>query len=227
MVPGNGIWQLLYHSDLVTHAVLLTLLVLSVVCWSIFFYKLTIWHIKSRQLKNALFQMKHAQSLEDVLHITSKFSKTMPGYFLSKGLKYLKSLLTTDEGPKENLSDREWGMLEHMISQLIDSVLHREETFVPLLGATVAAAPLLGLFGTVWGLVTAFMDISTKQAADITVVAPGIAQALSTTVAGLLVAIPALAMFYYLNLQMRKMEQQLNVLADKLLWLAQRLFPQT
>jgi len=68
------------------------------------------------------------------------------------------------------------------------------------------------------------MGISQHQSADITAIAPGIAQALTTTVAGLLVAIPASMIFNYLNMQLRTMDQELSILSDRFTWLSQRLF---
>ena len=220
----SSVWQLVRSADMMTMMVLLLLLGMSIFCWTVFLYKLILWRIKKRQLKAAISHMKNAENLEDVLYITSKFSNTLPGYFLSKALSYLKSLLMTNEGSKKTLCEREWTLLEHMMHQTHDSVLYSEERLVPLVGACAAIAPLLGLFGTVWGLMNAFIGISHQQSADITAVAPGIAQALITTVAGLLVAIPALVIFNYLNIQLRTIDQQITILSDRFVWLSQKLF---
>ena len=64
------------------------------------------------------------------------------------------------------------------------------------------------------GLIHSFMDISQKQAADISTVAPGIAEALITTLGGLLVAIPATVMYYYLKGQIHQLEERLYSMAD-------------
>ncbi len=85
---------------------------------------------------------------------------------------------------------------------------------------------MLGLFGTVWGLVHAFVSISQKQSADIATVAPGIAEALITTLAGLMVAIPALVMFVYLNTMVKDIEQKSMNLADRFILIAHRLMHQ-
>jgi biopolymer transport protein TolQ len=69
------------------------------------------------------------------------------------------------------------------------------ESSLPTLSTFVSVSPFLGLLGTVWGVMVAFLDIRTRGSAHITVVAPGISDALITTVYGLLVAIPAL-IFY-------------------------------
>ena len=62
-------------------------------------------------------------------------------------------------------------------------------------------------FGTVWGLIHAFMGIAQQKSADISAVAPGIAEALITTLGGLIIAIPALVMFNYLTSEVRKLKR--------------------
>ena len=97
MLSGVGMTQMLYHSDLMTKAVLLILFIMSVICWTIFLYKLVLWRVKKQQIRKTIAQIKNAENLEDVLHITTKFAHTLPGYFLSKNLSYLKSLLINNE----------------------------------------------------------------------------------------------------------------------------------
>ena len=111
--------------------------------------------------------------------------------------------------------------MQYHINQTVDTLVSNEESYLPLLSTSAAVAPLLGLFGTVWGLVHAFIRISEKQSADITVVAPGIAEALITTLAGLVVAIPALVMYNYLVVRVRQIEDQIVNLADKVSFIIQ------
>ena len=87
---------------------------------------------------------------------------------------------------------------------------------------SAAVAPLLGLFGTVWGLVHSFMAIGMQQSADIATVAPGIAQALVTTLVGLCVAIPAVALASYLHGQICGIEQLLYNFAQKVLFVVMK-----
>jgi len=77
------------------------------------------------------------------------------------------------------------------------------ERYLILLATAVTIAPFLGLLGTVWGIMTSFWDMSTLRSANLTVVAPGIAEALITTIAGLATAIPAVV-FY--NTLVRKID---------------------
>ena len=77
------------------------------------------------------------------------------------------------------------------------------ERYLLILSTTVTISPFLGLLGTVWGIMTSFWDMSAMHSANLTVVAPGIAEALITTIAGLATAIPAV-IFY--NMLVRKID---------------------
>lgn len=219
---SNPVWMLIAQSDLMSKFVLLILLLLSIGSWAVLFYKIIIWRLRKKQIKEAMAYLKNAKNLEDVFYAASKFSNTLPGYLLTKKLSFIKTLLLTEKGQKHELDPREWEMLQGRINQLLDAVLIQEESYLPILSISATVGPLLGLFGTVWGLVHAFIDISQKQSADIAVVAPGIAEALITTVAGLIVAIPALIMFNFLMLQLRNLEQQMSNLAGRFVWLVHK-----
>jgi biopolymer transport protein TolQ len=73
----------------------------------------------------------------------------------------------------------------------------RLERYLPFLATTASAAPFIGLFGTVWGVMTAFHGIGQQGSASLAVVAPGISEALVATAAGLGAAIPAVIGYNY------------------------------
>ncbi|MGH9776090.1 MAG: MotA/TolQ/ExbB proton channel family protein [Candidatus Acidiferrales bacterium] len=78
--------------------------------------------------------------------------------------------------------------------------VRRMEKFMPWLATTASVTPFIGLFGTVWGVMDAFAGLGDVGAASLRAVAPGIAEALITTAAGLFAAIPALIAYnHYLN----------------------------
>jgi biopolymer transport protein TolQ len=220
LFSSNPIWSLVNQSDWMSKFVLLVLLFLSVSCWAILFYKVIVWRIRKKQIKSALTFLKSAKNLDDVFYTASKFSNTLPGYLLTKKLSFLKTLLIHEKD--HVLDEREWELLQGRINQLLDTVIIKEESYLPVLSVSGQIGPLLGLFGTIWGLVHAFVDISQRQSADIAVVAPGIAEALITTLAGLIVAIPALFMFTYLSLKLRDLDQQISNLAGRFMWLVQK-----
>ena len=177
-------------------------------------------------------QMKRARTFRDLVAIGKEFREYAGGRFLVKSLAELKDLMEIDEekvvsgGEKEKskLSPRDVEYLHILLEQSLDQILAEEERYLPVLGTSAAASPLIGLFGTVWGLVHAFVDISQSKSADISVVAPGIAEALTTTLAGLIVAIPALMFFHYFSNELRKLEQSLWVMSDKFLNVVKQTF---
>jgi biopolymer transport protein TolQ len=84
-------------------------------------------------------------------------------------------------------------LLEDTIQRSIEGLRLEEDSNIAFLATSSNLAPFFGLLGTVWGIMVAFYQIGQHGSADLSVVAPGIAMALITTVAGLLVAIPASA----------------------------------
>ncbi len=221
---GNTIFGLVAQSDFMTKFVLLTLLVLSILCWSIALYKLILCTMKRRQLAQVVQNLKDVHSFSKLFTLMSQHAKTLPGYFLSESLQHVKSLLVLKKnGHQEYAQTSGIDFLQMQVSQVIDEIIIEEEEYVSVLSVSAAISPLLGLFGTVWGLVHAFISISQKQSADIVTVAPGIAEALITTVAGLLVAIPAVALFYYVSYSIKSIEQSLYVISDKVVLIARNL----
>lgn len=224
VIVQSSFWQLVSHADGMTVFVLMVLLGMSIFCWTTFLYKMLVWRAKKRQLNIVIDRMTSAQSVDDVVAIAAQYLPTVPGYFLSKVLSVVKELLVTSGVTHQPLAAKEWALFEQTAQQTHDDIMYHEERVLPLISACVTVAPLLGLLGTVWGLVNAFMGISHQQSADIAAVAPGIAQALIATVGGLLVAIPALIIYTYMSLQIQAMDQQLAALSERLRLLMQKLF---
>jgi len=86
----------------------------------------------------------------------------------------------------------------------------RLERFLPFLATTGSTAPFIGLFGTVWGIMTSFQEIGTKGAANLAVVAPGISEALIATAMGLAAAIPAVIAFNHFSNRIGNIEGEMN-----------------
>lgn len=221
---GNSLWQLVAQSDAMSAFILLLLLALSIVCWAVFLFKIITLRLKIRQLRMVHMAMVNVRSVEQLLAIATTYAGTLPGYYISKILVFLKTVLESNNGELGNgLQDHECEMVQHTIEQSVASIVEQEESYVSLLSTSAAISPLLGLLGTVWGLVHAFMNISEQQSADITTVAPGIAEALITTFAGLLVAIPALVMYNIVQRYIRSVESNLIDLADHVTFVIQRM----
>lgn len=217
---GNSLWQLVYQADIVSKFVLLILLGMSIACWAVFLGKLALLRIKNQQFKSVNKKTQTAKTVTDLIDIASSTRNTAPSYFISRNLSFLKEIVS---GINQKINPYEWELLERNIDNTIDTMISHNEEYITILSSSAAVAPLLGLFGTVWGLIHAFIRISETQIADIATIAPGIAEALITTLAGLLVAIPALIMFNYLHTKTGALEQQLVILADRITFIFQQL----
>lgn len=224
---GNSLWNLITQSDAVCKGILLLLLILSIVSWALFFYKFIILRAKKKELSNAIEQVNNVRNFEELLSLGYRLNNTIGGHFINRSLMFLKSLLESAKLQGRNgLNHEEREMVREQGYQTIDELIGQEESYMPFFSATAAAAPLIGLFGTVWGLIYAFVRISEKQSADIATVAPGIAEALITTMASLVIAIPALVMFVYLNTKIKNLDQKLVSLSDKFMLITNRLMHQ-
>ena len=84
------------------------------------------------------------------------------------------------------------------------------ESRLNLLSSIISISPMLGLLGTVTGMIKAFTNISEYGAGDAAIVADGIAEALLTTAAGLMIAIPVIVVYNYLNRRLEKMENEID-----------------
>ncbi len=95
--------------------------------------------------------------------------------------------------------------------------ISRMEKRMIVLSTTVSVSPFLGLLGTVWGIMSAFLSIGVTGSADLASVGPGIAEALITTAAGLAVAIPALIAYNFFVDNIRRMDEQLDIFSLELI----------
>lgn len=218
-LTGNALWELVKASDTISKLTLLSLLVMSIICWSVAIYKFIIFSTQRNLVKQARTILTHVSTLQNLYLVEPQLRGTLPGSLLSEIILVHTSLLQTGPG---FLSEKDLIVLENTGEHALIDTLHHQEEYLSVLSTCAAAAPLIGLFGTVWGLIHAFMRISQKQSADIATVAPGIAEALITTLAGLLVAIPALFLFHMLQSKLRSLEHDLTMVVDRSLWIIKR-----
>ncbi|MCK4499014.1 MotA/TolQ/ExbB proton channel family protein [Candidatus Babeliales bacterium] len=223
-IKEGSTWRLFAQIDWVTRLVLLALFLISICCVAIIIGKSIELAAKRKNLKDLWKRVFAVRSVQDLVMIAGRVRTTLGGTLLAhilNGAGYHIKTTPVDERP-EKLSV---GELEHLAmtsEQLVEQNVSETEQFLPILGVTAAAAPLVGLFGTIWGLIHSLVSMGQEQSADLSVVAPGIAEALFTTLAGLAVAIPALVFFHYLSNQLRKIEWKLFALSDRVLAVVRR-----
>jgi len=178
-----SVYRLIMTSSMFTKLILGSLIVLSIVSWAVMIHKYTVisrYRTEIGRFLKSLNNQANLSYIEDsAAHFSSGVARTMPVLLirLVRAKKQHKLAL-----PPVSIINN---ALMHESAKL-----RRGMTFL----ATAAnISPLIGLLGTVWGVMYSFMNIGTQGSASIAVVAPGIAEALMTTIAGLCVAIPAMA----------------------------------
>lgn len=230
MVFNSAVWQLIKQSDWVSkYIVMLGLFCLSVVCVAIMIYKFMMYRHHQQALILILIKLKRASTLHDLVTIKKEFSDSVGGMLVACTLDEVrialeeKKLLIESAGQDAavvNINDIT--SIELMINHHIDNLLLEQENYLPVLATAAAVGPLMGLFGTIWGLIHCFVNISKERSADIATIAPGIAEALITTLAGLIVAIPALVAFNYYSNELRKIESKLGECGEIILLLCKK-----
>jgi biopolymer transport protein TolQ len=211
---GDSVLDMIFNAGPMVKMVLLLLMTLSVACWCVIVLKYrTVQRARResaefislfRQRKNYSALYRDCEKLADS-HLAEIFRV---GYAeLSRVGKSLetRNLLELSVNPEVLLEN-----VERAIQGGITSERQRLERFLPLLATTGSTAPFIGLFGTVWGIMTSFQEIGLKGAANLAVVAPGISEALIATAIGLGAAIPAVAAFNHFSTKLREIENEMS-----------------
>lgn len=205
---GTGFFTSLSQSGFVGQAIVLALLMVSVYSWAIILYKNSSIGRAVRR-SEALREEFHADPSGIIGRYADRrrFDESPFSSVLDAALQELALLV----GSRGAAAGR--GELSVVHVDGIDRTLERtvaEEVIVLrkgliVLATTAGVAPFVGLFGTVWGIMKAFAAMSVTGSASISSVAPGVSAALTTTVAGLAVAIPALIGYNYLMNRVRNL----------------------
>ncbi|MCB0272223.1 MAG: MotA/TolQ/ExbB proton channel family protein, partial [Bdellovibrionales bacterium] len=118
---------------------------------------------------------------------------------------------------KDNQNQNKKEVIEHALMRSKANEIAFLESRISFLATTGSSAPFIGLFGTVWGIMNAFLSISAKGATNLAVVAPGIAEALIATAIGLVAAIPAVIGYNYCVHKIRTTGQSLDEFSSEIL----------
>ena len=193
---NSSMWDLLWSADTVTKVVLIGLIMASVWSWAIIIEKIGV--LRQLKQKTAKFEEKFwsGGSLDRLYDsLGANPGEPMANMFAAamrewKRTNILKS--KTDRGLRGvSLQQR----IEKAMMVSMDKDLDSLETRLGFLASTGSVAPLVGLFGTVWGIINSFNAIALTQSNSLSAMAPGIAEALFTTAFGLIAAIPAVVAY--------------------------------
>lgn len=210
------LWKLMQTSDGVTIFILAALCAVYLAGCVISIYKYLMIRTELRCALEMQQKIWHARRIEDVALLAGA-ALSMPEMLMRLGAQYWQQVgMGYDLNGAQKLE-----RYQEMLDQEVEEAIREQQKGLAFLGVSAAAAPLVGLFGTIWGLINAFVGIGVAKSADLAVIAPGIAEALLTTLFGLIVAIPALVAFHFLSGKTRIFEQLLFRLVDRLVYIAQ------
>ena len=194
--------QLILQAGYVVKVVLLILLFFSVVSWAIIFYKYRYLSRANKETDTFLRSYRAGRDLKGLL-ITTRPLNLSP---LSNIFKFTSS---------ENIVDK--AEIKRSLRRFSALESAKLEKYLSFLATTGSTTPFVGLFGTVWGIMNAFRGIGAAGSASLAVVAPGIAEALITTAAGLVAAIPAVIAYNYYLSRARQMIIEMEDFSEELL----------
>ncbi len=181
-------WGMYQAADWVVQSVILLLLLCSVLTWTVCVSKFMEFTAERRRLKQGLAAILQASELKDLK--TVKCQAVVDLMLNAEDEIAASGRLSsqmTPEGVKERVAMR--------LERVEAATLRRLGRTVGLLAIIGSTAPFVGLFGTVWGIMKSFIGISAAKTTNLTVVAPGIAEALLATAFGLVAAIPAVVIY--------------------------------
>jgi biopolymer transport protein TolQ len=196
---------------LVNYTVLIGLLLASVWVWAIVIDKLILF----KRTRSSMDRFEQAfwsgQSLEELYRtLSSRPNTSMAALFVAAMREWKRSF----ESQARSLAGLQM-RIEKVMDVTISREIERLERRLLVLATVGSAGPFVGLFGTVWGIMTSFQAIAASQNTSLTVVAPGIAQALFATAIGLMAAIPATIFYNKFSAEVNKQAQRMEGFADE------------
>ncbi len=206
-----SLFHLFLHAHWVVESVMLGLLICSVWVWAIAIDK-TVLYTRTRRAMDRFEQaFWSGQSLDELYRaLSSRPAHSMAALFVAAMREWKRSF----EG-----SGRSFAGLQMRIEKVMEVTIAREverlERRLLVLATVGSAGPFVGLFGTVWGIMTSFQSIAASKNTSLAVVAPGIAEALFATALGLVAAIPATIFYNKFAAEVNKQAQRLEGFADE------------
>jgi biopolymer transport protein TolQ len=221
---GLGGW--VGHTGMMARAVLALLVLFSIVSWAIIVYKGLVLHSAYSQSQTFLQVFRKSSKFSEVNSICVQLKASpLVGVFQAGYLEVNQQVRggsASASAAKPTVRSLE--ALSRSLARAATVETTRLERRVTFLATTASVTPFIGLFGTVWGIMTAFSDIGRMGSANLAVVAPGISEALITTAAGLGAAIPAAVFFNYYNSRLKVLGSMMDDFALEFLNIVERNF---
>ena len=211
-VAEVSIWSMFLHASIVVQAVMIGLLAASVWCWTIIVDKALLF----RRTRKAMDQFEETfwsgRSLEELYTtLSERPTSGMASLFVAAMREWKRSFQSGAHASFVGLQAR----IEKVLDVSIAREVEKLESNLLVLATVASAGPFVGLFGTVWGIMTSFRSIAASKNTSLAVVAPGIAEALFATAIGLFAAIPALIAYNKMQGDVAKTQARLESFVDE------------
>ncbi len=230
---GGDVFERTMHALPIRGVVIVTVLILillSVISWVIIGYKGVALMAAQRETGKFLEVFWGAKRLDAVYQAAEGLKRSPVAQVFRAGyieLAKLQKAKAAEAGAGGERALSELGDLESIeraLGRAAGSEVTHLETFVPFLATTGSAAPFIGLFGTVLGIMKSFRDIGGMGSASLVVVGPGIAEALITTAIGLVAAVPAVMAYNYFVRRVRVLSSEMESFSSDFLNIVKRHF---
>ena len=189
IAPDFSVYGLVMHADPVVKGVLIILVLASIACWAVI-------------LEKAVRLIGLSRDVRRLREAETKALVPQSEHGLTRAVLIAAEREADDGVGHDESRDEERARLERAMRLALKTEMQRLEVGLPFLATVGSAAPFIGLFGTVWGIVNSFTSIAQQKDTSLAVVAPGIAEALIATALGLAAAIPAVVAYNQIAVSM-------------------------
>jgi biopolymer transport protein TolQ len=198
-----SIWSLVLHAGLFAKGILLLLFAVSIWCWAVIGNRLRLYSRVEKADRKFLESFRKLAPGADCRLLCDQHPESLLAKVAMAGQRTLDQLK-----PDASLAPTaRHDLARHAMDRSATDETAALERHVGFLATTGSVSPFVGLLGTVWGVMSAFLNIGAQGSASLVVVAPGIAEALIATVAGLGAAIPAVVGYNHILGRLRELSQ--------------------
>ena len=223
----HGILELVRNSGPLVQLVLYSLILFSVVSWGIIFYKYKQIRRANQDSDKFIKIFWERRNLASINDVTRDLETSPVAQVFKAGFEELARLSRTKKEQTGEGLTTELGGIENVaraMKRATSVEITKLEKSLTFLATTASTTPFIGLFGTVWGIMNAFRGLSVTHSSSIQAVAPGIAEALVATAAGLAAAIPALIAYNHFAHRIRVLAVEMDNFSHEFLNIAERHF---
>lgn len=224
-----SISDMILHAGPVGQLVMLTLLIFSLVSWTIVIMKVRLFKKVRLDSEDFVETFWNSTNLSEAYNTASEFEYSPQAEVFIAGFGELEKINNIrnrkEDGRGVDTLDMQLATMDNLkraVRKAASQNINQLGSSLPFLATTGSAAPFIGLFGTVWGIMASFHDIGQRGSASLAVVAPGISEALVATAAGLAVAIPAVIFYNYFSNKLEEIDGEISNFSTDFLNLVER-----